>query len=181
MHIPIKTLIPNGKQSLKLFDTSLQPSIPIPLRLGDFNLDGFPDILGVIYNETSQDSQAVLFENIPNNKSERTLSYLNNYSKFQSLNSINETRILMVSIVGGSWNPVDVSGIFNHSKARKLLLSAVSSNLILLSEIIYFALFILFSFLFLRMIILIVTFTLQIYSYVKLLPILYRIKNWTLF
>lgn len=93
MHIPIKTLIPNGKQSLKLFDTSLQPSIPIPLRIGDFNLDGFPDILGVIYNETSQDSQAVLFENIPNNKSERTLSYLNNYSKFQSLNSINEVRM----------------------------------------------------------------------------------------
>lgn len=109
------------------------------------------------------------------------IKHIHHHKHQMSLNSINETRILMVSIVGGSWNPVDVSGIFNHSKARKLLLSAVSSNLILLSEIIYFALFILFSFLFLRMIILIVTFTLQIYSYVKLLPILYRIKNWTLF
>ncbi|TIC19797.1 hypothetical protein E3Q12_04087 [Wallemia mellicola] len=39
-----------------------------------------------------------------------------------SLNNLNEIRILMVSIVGGSWNPVDVSNVFNHAKARNAVL-----------------------------------------------------------
>ena len=32
-------------QSLLVLDTTYKPSIPIPLKLGDANLDGFPDIL----------------------------------------------------------------------------------------------------------------------------------------
>ncbi|KAK3085956.1 hypothetical protein FSP39_011271 [Pinctada imbricata] len=41
---------------------------PISLRVGDFNLDGYPDLLGVIKNTSSKGvtiQQAVLFENIP--------------------------------------------------------------------------------------------------------------------
>lgn len=32
-------------RSLLVYDTSAQPPVPLPLKLGDANLDGFPDIL----------------------------------------------------------------------------------------------------------------------------------------
>ena len=50
------------------------PSVPLPLRAGDFNLDGFPDLLLTISNETasphgvfgsSQGSQVRILENVP--------------------------------------------------------------------------------------------------------------------
>lgn len=43
--LPISTLFPSSSQSLLVLDTSTSPSLPTAPRLGDANLDGFPDLL----------------------------------------------------------------------------------------------------------------------------------------
>ncbi|KAK2460674.1 hypothetical protein APHAL10511_007144 [Amanita phalloides] len=44
VRFPIKLLFPEPR-SLLVYDNSFQPPVPLPLKLGDANLDGFPDIL----------------------------------------------------------------------------------------------------------------------------------------
>ncbi|KAF8352219.1 hypothetical protein F5887DRAFT_874393 [Amanita rubescens] len=44
IRFPIKSLF-SKPRSLLVYDTSSQPPVPLPLKLGDANLDGFPDIL----------------------------------------------------------------------------------------------------------------------------------------
>lgn len=46
MKFPIKTLFPSSP-SLLVLDTTYSPALPISLKLGDANLDGFPDILAI--------------------------------------------------------------------------------------------------------------------------------------
>ena len=43
VHFPVTDLFP--KASLLVLDTRSSPSVPLPIRLGDANLDGFPDLL----------------------------------------------------------------------------------------------------------------------------------------
>ncbi|THH16940.1 hypothetical protein EW146_g3775 [Bondarzewia mesenterica] len=45
--LPISTLLPSqsSRSSLLVLDTSFSPPLPVPPRLGDANLDGFPDLL----------------------------------------------------------------------------------------------------------------------------------------
>lgn len=54
---PLSTLFPGSQNhndnnlassSLLLFDVSHDPSIPIPLRVGDYNLDGYPDLMIIL-------------------------------------------------------------------------------------------------------------------------------------
>ena len=62
VHFPISDLLPPSRgsdrnpSSLLVFDTRSSPSVPVPLRIGDVNLDGFPDILLVTASPTSSRS-----------------------------------------------------------------------------------------------------------------------------
>ncbi|KAG8719560.1 hypothetical protein FRC09_010950 [Ceratobasidium sp. 395] len=51
--------------SLLLADTSHTPPLPLPLRLGDANSDGFPDILAVAVGRAGVDRVPVLLYNLP--------------------------------------------------------------------------------------------------------------------
>ncbi|KAG8790454.1 hypothetical protein FRC12_011834 [Ceratobasidium sp. 428] len=51
--------------SLLLADTSHTPPLPLPLRLGDANSDGFPDILAVVVERAGVDRVPVLLYNLP--------------------------------------------------------------------------------------------------------------------
>ncbi|KIJ94536.1 hypothetical protein K443DRAFT_683654 [Laccaria amethystina LaAM-08-1] len=44
MRFPLSSLFPLSP-SLLVLDTSLKPSLPVPIKLGDANLDGYPDFL----------------------------------------------------------------------------------------------------------------------------------------
>lgn len=44
--ISLSTLFPGSpSSSLLVFDTTYQPPLPVPIKVGDANLDGFPDLL----------------------------------------------------------------------------------------------------------------------------------------
>ncbi|PFH53586.1 hypothetical protein AMATHDRAFT_137318 [Amanita thiersii Skay4041] len=49
VRFPLKSIFP-GSTSLLVADTTFQPPLPIPLKLGDANLDGFPDLLAITVN-----------------------------------------------------------------------------------------------------------------------------------
>ncbi|KZS98847.1 hypothetical protein SISNIDRAFT_403326 [Sistotremastrum niveocremeum HHB9708] len=52
MRVPLSPVISTRKKSgLLMYDTSFSPPIPLPLRLGDADLDGFPDILLIATGE----------------------------------------------------------------------------------------------------------------------------------
>jgi integrin alpha FG-GAP repeat containing protein 1 len=54
---PISALFP-GQQSpsLLVLDTSVSPPVPLPIKLGDANHDGFPDLLAIVTSGTSSNS-----------------------------------------------------------------------------------------------------------------------------
>lgn len=59
VRIPVTDIFPatNGApQFLLVLDTSQSPAVPIPIKLGDVNQDGFPDILAVLASGTSSRS-----------------------------------------------------------------------------------------------------------------------------
>ncbi|ELU43764.1 T-cell immunomodulatory protein [Rhizoctonia solani AG-1 IA] len=62
--IPLNSILPNH-DSLLLTDTSHNPPLPIPLRIGDANLDGYPDILAVAVDEAGVDRVPVLLFSVP--------------------------------------------------------------------------------------------------------------------
>jgi integrin alpha FG-GAP repeat containing protein 1 len=41
-------LFKDGSNSLLLYDTTATPPIPLPLRIGDVDLDGFPDLIPIV-------------------------------------------------------------------------------------------------------------------------------------
>ncbi|TFY53308.1 hypothetical protein EVG20_g10176, partial [Dentipellis fragilis] len=43
--VALSTLLPTTSPSLLVLDTSFSPPLPVPPRLGDVNLDGYPDLL----------------------------------------------------------------------------------------------------------------------------------------
>jgi hypothetical protein len=51
VQIPLSDLLPSSPaSSLLVLDTTYSPSIPLPIKLGDANLDGFPDLLLIVSN-----------------------------------------------------------------------------------------------------------------------------------
>jgi integrin alpha FG-GAP repeat containing protein 1 len=46
VRFPVSSVIPSTS-SLLVYDTTFTPPIPIPLKLGDADLDGFPDMLAI--------------------------------------------------------------------------------------------------------------------------------------
>lgn len=51
--------------SLLVLDTTHTPPLPIPLKLGDANLDGFPDILSIIVSGSKSDQTPKLVFSVP--------------------------------------------------------------------------------------------------------------------
>lgn len=43
--MPLSSLVDSPSSSLLVFDTTFSPHLPLPVRLGDTNLDGFPGLL----------------------------------------------------------------------------------------------------------------------------------------
>jgi integrin alpha FG-GAP repeat containing protein 1 len=55
VQIPLSDLLPSSPaSSLLVLDTTYSPSIPLPIKLGDANLDGFPDLLLITSNPSDQ-------------------------------------------------------------------------------------------------------------------------------
>ncbi|KAF9501128.1 hypothetical protein BDN71DRAFT_1479701 [Pleurotus eryngii] len=55
--IPISSLFPTSdgtSTTLLVLDTTFNPPVPLPIRLGDANLDGFPDLLQVVATHSDQ-------------------------------------------------------------------------------------------------------------------------------
>lgn len=51
VRIPVTDIFPSpagSTQFLLVLDTSQNPPVPIPIKLGDVNQDGFPDILAIL-------------------------------------------------------------------------------------------------------------------------------------
>lgn len=53
---PVSDIFPGQSPSLLVLDTSVNPSVPLPIKLGDANHDGFPDMLAIITSGTSYSS-----------------------------------------------------------------------------------------------------------------------------
>lgn len=49
--------------SLGMLDTTQTPALPLPLRIGDYNMDGYPDLLAVVTHNSG--TQAKLLESVP--------------------------------------------------------------------------------------------------------------------
>ncbi|KAG9121544.1 hypothetical protein FRC07_002449 [Ceratobasidium sp. 392] len=62
--IRLSDILPQ-QTSLLLTDTSHTPPLPLPLRLGDANMDGYPDILTVTVGRAGVDRVPVLLYNLP--------------------------------------------------------------------------------------------------------------------
>ncbi|KAI6036999.1 hypothetical protein BKA83DRAFT_687075 [Pisolithus microcarpus] len=48
--IPIHSLLESTSESIVVVDSTFPPPIPLPIRLGDTNLDGFPDLMFIVAN-----------------------------------------------------------------------------------------------------------------------------------
>lgn len=58
--VEISSLFPGNVAwagSILLYDTSFNPAIPIPIRIGDIDLDGFPDFIPIIVRQDPDGSQ----------------------------------------------------------------------------------------------------------------------------
>ena len=58
--IDVSSLFSDGSNSLLLYDTSVTPPIPIPLRTGDLDLDGFPDLVPLIVQKDNSVTPHIL-------------------------------------------------------------------------------------------------------------------------
>jgi integrin alpha FG-GAP repeat containing protein 1 len=71
--IPLSSILPSSGDPQLLLHVPGEPNIPLPLRPGDFNLDGFPDLLLTIHNSTAAPGvitrkaghQVRVLENVP--------------------------------------------------------------------------------------------------------------------
>jgi len=57
MRIPLSDIFPEGPTSLLLYDHTFSPPVPVPIRIGDANLDGFPDLLPIVVSPPSSGSR----------------------------------------------------------------------------------------------------------------------------
>jgi integrin alpha FG-GAP repeat containing protein 1 len=58
--IPLSSILPASGDPQLLLHVPGDPSIPFPLRPGDYNVDGFPDLLMTIHNSTAAPGGGVL-------------------------------------------------------------------------------------------------------------------------
>lgn len=58
--LDISSLSADATNSLLLFDTSFSPSLPVPLRIGDIDLDGFPDLVPIVVHKDGSRTPRVL-------------------------------------------------------------------------------------------------------------------------
>ncbi|KAG6328098.1 hypothetical protein ID866_10991 [Astraeus odoratus] len=63
VRIPLRSLLQTSSSSILVLDTTFSPPIPLPLRLGDTNVDGFPDLL--VISATSDAYTPKLLESRP--------------------------------------------------------------------------------------------------------------------
>ncbi|KAH7928183.1 integrin alpha N-terminal domain-containing protein [Leucogyrophana mollusca] len=59
VHIPLSSLLSSSAGSLLVLDTTFTPPIPVPIKLGDANLDGFPDLLFIVDSNGSRTPKLV--------------------------------------------------------------------------------------------------------------------------
>lgn len=59
MTIPVADIFPGNSPSLLVLDTSQSPAVPVPLKLGDANQDGFPDILAIVTTGTGSSAARI--------------------------------------------------------------------------------------------------------------------------
>ena len=99
--IPLKTLLPDTPY-LVLSDSSFNGKLPNAIRIGDFNKDGYPDLLVVASTRSSpQQGQVALLESLActpatcgdaaSKASRRTFKKVDG-STAQALNSINDAK-----------------------------------------------------------------------------------------
>jgi len=73
LSIPLSSVLPSSGDPQLLLHVPGEPNIPLPLRPGDFNVDGFPDLLLTIHNSTAAPGaltrkaghQVRVLENVP--------------------------------------------------------------------------------------------------------------------
>jgi len=73
LSIPLSSILPTSGDPQLLLHVPGEPNIPLPLRPGDFNVDGFPDLLLTIHNSTAAPGvitrkaghQVRVLENVP--------------------------------------------------------------------------------------------------------------------
>ena len=53
---PVADIFPGQSPALLVLDTSVSPAVPLPIKLGDANHDGFPDMLAVVASDTGRNS-----------------------------------------------------------------------------------------------------------------------------
>lgn len=58
--VPLASILPSSGDPQLLLHVPGNPSIPLPLRPGDYNLDGFPDLLFTIHNSTAAPGSGLL-------------------------------------------------------------------------------------------------------------------------
>jgi integrin alpha FG-GAP repeat containing protein 1 len=51
--IPLSSILPSSGDPQLLLHVPGEPNIPLPLRPGDFNVDGFPDLLLTMHNSSA--------------------------------------------------------------------------------------------------------------------------------
>jgi integrin alpha FG-GAP repeat containing protein 1 len=73
LSIPLSSILPSSGDPQLLLHVPGEPNIPLPLRPGDFNVDGFPDLLLTIHSSTAAPgvitrkagNQVRVLENVP--------------------------------------------------------------------------------------------------------------------
>lgn len=68
MRTPISSIFTNMQSAnLLVLDTSVSPALPLPIKLGDANHDGFPDMLAIVTSGTgyTSDRTPVLAYSVP--------------------------------------------------------------------------------------------------------------------
>lgn len=73
LSIPLSSILPTSGDPQLLLHVPGEPNIPLPLRPGDFNVDGYPDLLLTIHNSTAAPGvitrkaghQVRVLENVP--------------------------------------------------------------------------------------------------------------------
>lgn len=58
--LELSSLFPDASDSLLLFDTTASPPIPISIRIGDIDLDGFPDLIPIIVHKDGSRTPQIL-------------------------------------------------------------------------------------------------------------------------
>ncbi|TIB81269.1 hypothetical protein E3Q22_01297 [Wallemia mellicola] len=118
LKIPIEQLTQNSNLRLKMVDHSLQPGLPLSLKIGDYNLDGFPDILCLLSDGST--TRGAILDNVLVNKT-RSLT-LRDESKTTILKDIKDVR-------AASWIDIDEDGSLDIMLQRLNSVTFIKNNI----------------------------------------------------